>query len=112
MTATMPLAVTMGEPAGVGGELTLKAWQARRSGSRPFFVLDDPERLASLARRLGIDVRVREISAPGDAVEERAARRHRFRHRPRQLIARFKSGPAGFSCRTAPKKPFSTVMSP
>jgi len=67
MTAAMPLAVTMGEPAGVGGELTLKAWQARRSGSRPFFTLDDPDRLAALARRLGIDVRLHEISRPGDA---------------------------------------------
>jgi 4-hydroxythreonine-4-phosphate dehydrogenase len=67
MTATAPLAVTMGEPAGVGGELSLKAWQARRTGSRAFFVLDDPDRLAALARRLGIDVPLREISGPGEA---------------------------------------------
>jgi 4-hydroxythreonine-4-phosphate dehydrogenase len=67
MTATAPLAVTMGEPAGVGGELSLKAWKARRSGSRPFFVLDDPDRLAALADRLGIDVPLREISGPGEA---------------------------------------------
>ena len=26
----LPLAVTMGDPAGIGGELTLAAWQARR----------------------------------------------------------------------------------
>lgn len=67
MTATAPLAVTMGEPAGVGGELSLKAWQTRRTGSRPFFVLDDPDRLAALARGLGIDVPLREISGPGEA---------------------------------------------
>ncbi|TAJ92082.1 MAG: 4-hydroxythreonine-4-phosphate dehydrogenase PdxA [Reyranella sp.] len=67
MTATAPLAVTMGEPAGVGGELSLKAWQARRSGNRPFFVLDDPDRLAGLAHRLGIDVPLREITGPGEA---------------------------------------------
>ena len=67
MTATAPLAVTMGEPAGVGGELSLKAWQARHFGSRPFFVLDDPDRLADLAHRLGIDVPLREISGPGEA---------------------------------------------
>ena len=29
MTATAPLAVTMGEPAGIGGELSLKAWSMR-----------------------------------------------------------------------------------
>ena len=68
MTAAVPLAVTMGEPAGVGGELSLKAWLARRSGSRPFFVLDDPDRLASLARLLGVDVPLREIKRPEEAV--------------------------------------------
>ncbi len=67
MTAKAPLAVTMGEPAGVGGELSLKAWQARHSGSRPFFVLDDPDRLADLARRLEMDVRLQEISDPREA---------------------------------------------
>ena len=30
-TARLPLAVTMGEPAGIGGELSLKAWLARGS---------------------------------------------------------------------------------
>ena len=52
------------------------------------------------------------LAAPGDAVEERAARRHRFRDRPRQLNTGAKIGAAGFSCRTAPKKPFSSIMSP
>lgn len=68
MTAAVPLAVTMGEPAGVGGELSLKAWLARRSGSRPFFVLDDPDRLTALACRLGVDVPLREIERPEEAV--------------------------------------------
>ena len=43
MTAAAPLAVTMGEPAGIGGELSLKAWSMRQRGARPFFVLDDAE---------------------------------------------------------------------
>ena len=67
MTTSLPLAVTMGEPAGIGGELSLKVWQARRSDSRSFFVLDEPARLAALARRLGLDIPVREIAQPGDA---------------------------------------------
>jgi 4-hydroxythreonine-4-phosphate dehydrogenase len=50
-----PLAVTMGEPAGIGGELTVKAWLARRDLDLPRFVaLDDPDRLAAL----GASVRV------------------------------------------------------
>jgi len=62
----LPLALTMGDPAGIGGELTLKAWQARRNG-RPFVALDDPDRLAGLAARLGWDVPIRVINAIGAA---------------------------------------------
>jgi len=39
--ATIPLALTMGDPAGIGPEITLAAWAARRSG-HPFVVLGDP----------------------------------------------------------------------
>ena len=67
MSTTAPLAVTMGEPAGVGGELSLKAWQARHSGARPFFVLDDPDRLTALAQQLGLDVPVQTIARPEQA---------------------------------------------
>nr|WP_042443588.1 4-hydroxythreonine-4-phosphate dehydrogenase PdxA [Azospirillum sp. B510] len=57
----------MGEPAGVGGEITLKAWAARReAGVPPFIVLDDPERLAALATSLGLPVPVRAVSSPGE----------------------------------------------
>jgi 4-hydroxythreonine-4-phosphate dehydrogenase len=67
MTEATPLAVTMGEPAGIGGELSLKAWSSRRPGTRPFFTLDDPARLRALAAKLGIDVPVREIARPAEA---------------------------------------------
>jgi 4-hydroxythreonine-4-phosphate dehydrogenase len=64
---SLPLAVTMGEPAGVGGELSLKAWLGRRAGARPFFVLDDPARLEALAHRLGLAVPIKQIVRPCDA---------------------------------------------
>ena len=67
MTQPLPLAVTMGEPAGVGGELSLKAWLARGEGARPFFAIDDPPRLAALAGKLGLTVPVREIARPAEA---------------------------------------------
>ncbi len=35
----------MGDPAGIGGEIALKAW---RSGAPPFFMLADPEWLAAI----------------------------------------------------------------
>ena len=50
-----PLALTMGDPAGIGGECTLRAWLARRDGY-PFVVLDDPTHLNELARRLRLHV--------------------------------------------------------
>jgi 4-hydroxythreonine-4-phosphate dehydrogenase len=57
-----PLALTMGDPAGVGGEITAKAWQALRGGPC-FFALDDPGRLRALAT----DLPIREIAGPEDA---------------------------------------------
>lgn len=64
---TVPLALTMGDPAGIGGELSLKAWLARRQGTRPFVALDDPDRLSALADKLGLDVPVRAVNAIGAA---------------------------------------------
>jgi 4-hydroxythreonine-4-phosphate dehydrogenase len=63
--ASPPLALTMGEPAGIGGEIALEAWRQRaREGLSPFFVIDDPARLTALAKRLGLAVPVAAIDAP------------------------------------------------
>lgn len=60
-----PIAVTMGEPAGIGGELTLRAWLDRRHRALPaFFAIDDPKRLERLAHRLGWKVPIVEIDGP------------------------------------------------
>lgn len=65
-----PLALTMGEPAGIGGEIALAAWRARRERAvPPFVLLDDPDRLAELAARLGWNVRVLPVTAPEEAAE-------------------------------------------
>jgi 4-hydroxythreonine-4-phosphate dehydrogenase len=65
---TTPLALTMGEPAGIGGEIALLAWLRRDdSGLPPFFVIDDPARLERLAERLGWSVPVRRLAAPEEA---------------------------------------------
>ncbi len=64
-----PLALTMGEPAGIGGEITLKSWVARNAtGLTPFFVLDNPARLRALCDDLDLDVPVREIVDPTEAL--------------------------------------------
>ena len=61
-----PLALTMGDPAGIGGELTLKAWLALRDSGLVFVSLDDPERLERLARELELAV---PVAAVGDAAD-------------------------------------------
>jgi 4-hydroxythreonine-4-phosphate dehydrogenase len=69
----LPLALTMGEPAGIGGEIALKAWLGRAQGVPPFYVIDDPERLARLAARLGWPAPIRPVAEPAEAVEVFAA---------------------------------------
>ena len=62
-----PLAVTMGDPAGIGGELTLRAWLALRGSDIRFVALDDPDRLAALASRLGLAEPIAVVDVPSDA---------------------------------------------
>ena len=61
-----PLALTMGDPAGIGPELLLRAWGARASLAAPFFALADPKALGALARRLGLDTPIAEVE-PAEA---------------------------------------------
>ncbi|MBV8474133.1 MAG: 4-hydroxythreonine-4-phosphate dehydrogenase PdxA [Hyphomicrobiales bacterium] len=61
-----PLALTMGDPAGIGPELILRAWAARSADTAPFFALADPKALAALARRLGFDAPIAAV-APAEA---------------------------------------------
>lgn len=58
----------MGEPAGIGGEIALQAWLRRDADHlSPFVLLDDPERLDSLAGRFGWHVPVRTITDIAEA---------------------------------------------
>jgi len=62
-----PLVLTMGEPAGIGGELAFAAWSRRAAGVPCFALLDDPARLTALARHLGQDIRVQPIATMAEA---------------------------------------------
>jgi 4-hydroxythreonine-4-phosphate dehydrogenase len=62
--ARKPLALTMGEPAGIGGEIALQAWLRRSEDVPPFYVIDDPGRLERLARHLAWHVPVSVIDDP------------------------------------------------
>lgn len=62
-----PLALTMGDPAGIGGELTLKSWHQRHVAGPTFATLDDPDRLARLAETLGLSTPIRTVSTLAEA---------------------------------------------
>ncbi|WP_428489868.1 4-hydroxythreonine-4-phosphate dehydrogenase PdxA [Rhodopila sp.] len=64
-----PLALTMGDPAGIGGELSLKAWLALRGSGPAFVVLDDPVRLRQLALDLGLAVPLRTLRHAAEAAD-------------------------------------------
>jgi 4-hydroxythreonine-4-phosphate dehydrogenase len=62
------LALTLGEPAGIGPDITLAAWHRRRElRLPPFYVLGDGRFMAARARHLGLAVPV------ADATPETAA---------------------------------------
>src|SRR3974377_984206 len=47
---TLPLALTLGEPAGIGPDLTLAIWSKRRALAAPsFYLLGDPDFLRARA---------------------------------------------------------------
>ena len=58
----------MGEPGGIGGELTIKAWRALSSGDAAFFVIDDATRLEAMGAP------VERISSPAEAAKHFARR--------------------------------------
>lgn len=65
----LPLALTMGDPAGIGGDITLQTWVKHRKILPPFFVIDDPGRLGALALQLKLDCSIQAINEPGEALE-------------------------------------------
>lgn len=42
----------MGDPGGVGGEITIQAWRQLRESGPAFFIIDDPERLRALGEEI------------------------------------------------------------
>ncbi len=60
-----PLAVTLGDPAGIGAEIIVKAWNAVRAEGRPFLVIGDAGCLRSAPGGLGTPVQA--IGSPAEA---------------------------------------------
>lgn len=69
MTSPAPLALTLGEPAGIGPDITLKAWDARLGNPvPPFYVIGDVATLSARAEMLGLSVPIRSVG-PAEAGE-------------------------------------------
>ncbi len=61
-----PLAVSMGDPAGIGPELAVRAWTERRH-LPPFFFIGDADALQRAAQRIGMEAPM--MSVVGNAAE-------------------------------------------
>jgi 4-hydroxythreonine-4-phosphate dehydrogenase len=59
-----PIALTSGEPAGIGPDITIKAWLRRKELKLPaFYLLGDPGFLGQRAKTLGLKLRLAEVRA-------------------------------------------------
>jgi 4-hydroxythreonine-4-phosphate dehydrogenase len=62
------LALTLGEPAGIGPDLALAIWRRRvEFGIAPFYMVADPDFLRRRARKLGLDVPIVTVPAAATA---------------------------------------------
>jgi 4-hydroxythreonine-4-phosphate dehydrogenase len=89
-----PLAVTFGEPAGIGPDITLLGWLARaKQQLPPFYVIADPEALTRRAAALGFTVPIAHVTPESAA---------------RQFDTALPVVPLGLSATAEPGKPDDT----
>lgn len=67
------LAVSMGDPAGIGLEIAARAWTQRTAQTPPFFLIADVDAVNRAAQRAGIELVTRVIDAPAQAAAAFAA---------------------------------------
>ena len=66
MNSIPPCVITMGEPSGIGAEITLKAWSQSSKNGHTFFILDSPDRLQEFSIKSGLNVKIARISHPSE----------------------------------------------
>ncbi|MEZ5774402.1 MAG: 4-hydroxythreonine-4-phosphate dehydrogenase PdxA [Hyphomicrobiaceae bacterium] len=69
-----PLAVSMGDPAGIGLDIAIEAYRRDRDRVPPFVLVADPAEVARRADRLGVDVRIGEVASAAEAAAAFAGR--------------------------------------
>ena len=62
------IALTQGDPSGIGPEIALKTWLQRDAATPAFFMLGDPDHLARVAKQLGLIIPIKSIE-PRQAAE-------------------------------------------
>ena len=69
-----PLALTLGEPAGIGPDITFAAWRRRAELElAPFYLLADPEFIARRAERIAPDITIAVVEPHAAAAAFRTA---------------------------------------
>ncbi len=69
-----PLALTLGEPAGIGPDLALGIWRRRAElDLAPFYIVADPDFLRRRAATIGIDVPIANVTPASAAATFRSA---------------------------------------
>ncbi len=69
-----PLALTLGEPAGIGPDLALTIWQRRAElDIPPFYIIGEPDFLGRRAAQLGLRIPIERASAANAAATFRSA---------------------------------------
>ncbi|MDG6078658.1 4-hydroxythreonine-4-phosphate dehydrogenase PdxA [Erythrobacter litoralis] len=70
MSASAPLAVSLGDPAGIGPEIIAAAWAARKDlDLPPFLVVGGENLLREAAMMRGLDIAIRVVETPDAALE-------------------------------------------
>ncbi|WP_298334320.1 4-hydroxythreonine-4-phosphate dehydrogenase PdxA [uncultured Erythrobacter sp.] len=64
----LPLAISLGDPAGIGPEIILRAYQQRKNGGQPFFVVGGFDVLHACANTCGVDCDIIAIADAREAV--------------------------------------------
>ena len=59
--------LTMGDPSGIGTEITVKSWKSKKIKT-PFFVIHDPTYVEKVIKKMGIKVKIKIINHPKDAL--------------------------------------------
>lgn len=69
-----PLALSVGDPSGIGPEIAIAAWQARHDlNVPPFYLLADPDLIVSRARSMGLSVNMALVEPASAAAQFEAA---------------------------------------